>query len=114
MRFFDEVYRVLKPGGTVTIIVPYLQNQRAFQDPTHRRFICESTFFYLNAEWRAANKLDHYSVKCHLVGRLDPAIHPEYQALSEGALVPKIKNSWNVVTDLQAILQKVVVPDVKK
>jgi predicted SAM-dependent methyltransferase len=58
--FFDELHRVLVPGGTVKIIVPYYTSGRAWQDPTHRRAITEATFAYLNREWRESQKLDHY------------------------------------------------------
>jgi hypothetical protein len=64
-RFFDECWRIIKPGGSFHLVWPALWNDRAFQDPTHRRFIPVATMLYLNAEWRKANALDHYNVKCH-------------------------------------------------
>lgn len=97
--FFDECYRVLKPGGSMQVIVPALQSVRAFQDPTHRRFIPAETFYYLAKEWRAMNKLDHYRVKCdfgfgvvHTMDSSMNAYHPE-------AAARKLKENWNVIYD---------------
>lgn len=63
-EFWDEVYRIMVPGGTVDIIHPYAHSSRAVWDPTHVRFIHEMTWQYLDAEWRKAQKLDHYPVAC--------------------------------------------------
>ncbi len=54
--FFDECYRILKPGGRMTVFCPNARSNRAFQDPTHRRFIVAETFLYLHKPWRVANK----------------------------------------------------------
>ena len=58
--FFAECWRVLKDGGEMHVIVPYLKSHRAFQDPTHRRFLCEASFNYLNRAWRVRHGLNHY------------------------------------------------------
>lgn len=75
-QFFDEVYRVLKKptfaednpnipiSGFARFVAPYYSSMRAWQDPTHQRAITDMTFYYLSKEWREANKLDHYPVKC--------------------------------------------------
>lgn len=58
--FWEEVYRILVPGGTVTVIHPYVKSDRAFWDPTHTRYIHEMTWYYLDETWRKDNLLDHY------------------------------------------------------
>jgi hypothetical protein len=63
-KFFDEVHRILIPGGKIQVIAPYYNNMRCWQDPTHRRAITDATFLYLNKGWREANKLSHYNVDC--------------------------------------------------
>ena len=45
--FFAECWRILKPGAEITLIAPYGFSVGAMQDPTHTRFIVESTFSYL-------------------------------------------------------------------
>lgn len=74
--FFNEVYRILKPGkmnpenpnlaleGFARIVTPYYSSPRADQDPTHVRRLCEASYLYLNKQWLKDNKLDHYPTKC--------------------------------------------------
>lgn len=45
--FFAEVWRILKPSGTITICTPYGMSTEAMQDPTHTRFIVPKTLHYL-------------------------------------------------------------------
>lgn len=65
--FFDEAWRCAKPGATFKVIWPALQSVRAFQDPTHRRYIPLQTMMYLDKNWREMNKLDHYLGACDWV-----------------------------------------------
>lgn len=58
--FWEEVYRIAKPDAKVTISHPYVNNDRAFWDPTHTRYIHETTWYYLDKEWRTSQGLDHY------------------------------------------------------
>lgn len=42
----NELWRVLKPGGTVEILVPTTDGRGAWQDPTHVSFWNRNSFFY--------------------------------------------------------------------
>lgn len=109
--FFDECWRILKktdnpqnPKGKMTVICPCARNNRAFQDPTHRRFIVAETFLYLSREWRQINKLDHYKVDCNFGCNVNPTVPqeltlrtPEWQNLAFSAY-------WNTVIDWFAVL----------
>lgn len=46
-RFFDEVWRILGPAGTLEFDVPHVCGGNAFGDPTHRRFFVPETFRHL-------------------------------------------------------------------
>jgi hypothetical protein len=102
-KFFDECYRILVPDGWMEVIVPSARSNRAFQDPTHRRFIVEHTFAYLDAEWRRGNRLDHYNVDCDFVANVnwtigDPTLNvraPEVQQLH-------FNHYWNTTMDFVA------------
>ena len=52
VRFCEEMYRVLEPGGLLLLRWPSPTAEPAFQDPTHRRFISRNFLAYLNAAWR--------------------------------------------------------------
>ena len=47
-----ELYRVLKPGGTVALVVPSTNGMGAFQDPDHKSFWNLNSFIYYDVEKR--------------------------------------------------------------
>jgi cyclopropane fatty-acyl-phospholipid synthase-like methyltransferase len=102
--FFDECYRILKPKGVMTVICPNARSNRAFQDPTHRRFIVAETFLYFNKEWRVMNKLDHYHVKCDFSTKVVPIVTPEVQKCEPQEQSRLIHHYWNFVLDWQAVM----------
>ena len=53
VHFYNEAYRVMKPGAKGTIITPHWASNRAYGDPTHQwPPVAEMSFFYLAQEWR--------------------------------------------------------------
>lgn len=104
--FFDECYRILVPDGWLFIQVPAHRSDRAFQDPTHRRFITAQTFVYMNQDWRLANRLDHYNADCNFVGNVDPVIDKTLAMRHPDVAQQRIQRDWNTVLDWQARMQK--------
>lgn len=105
-KWFDEVYRILKPGGQIQIWAPYYNNMRCWQDPTHTRAISEATFLYANKGWREQNKLDHYPIKCDFDYSYGYAIDPVWAMKSEEARAFAIKHYTNVVNDIIVTMTK--------
>lgn len=103
--FFDECYRILKPGAWLHVVCPAVRSERAFWDPTHRRFIAQNTFNYLWAEWRMANNLDHYNVECDFGVNLNFSVETEMQAKHPEATKEAYARHWNVIFDFYASLQ---------
>lgn len=105
--FFNEAYRIAKPGATFKLQWPALQSVRAFQDPTHRRFVDIRTMYYLDRNWREANKLDHYlGATCDWV--LDngqPTINPLNAKLPDVVQQQRFIESWNFSEDFVATLR---------
>lgn len=104
--FMDECYRILKDGGTMTLIHPYYTSVRAWQDPTHVRGINEVTWYYFNAEWRAMQKLDHYPVVCDFeIETITAAYNEPWNLKSEEARQFAMLHYFNVISDLTVILK---------
>lgn len=104
-KFFDECWRILKPGGWFTVIVPCLRNNRAFQDPTHRRFLPAEAFFYLFKNFRDVNKLNHYNVQCNYEGSINPTVSQDMNLRSQEVQTRMFNESWNAIADWHVKLQ---------
>lgn len=105
-KFFEEVYRILAPGGKLEIIAPYYNHQRCWQDPTHRRAICDATFFYVSKEWRVANGLDHYGMKCDFAATWGYGIDGSMDGRSDEFKQFAVRHYTNAVADIHAHLTK--------
>ncbi|NQU35193.1 MAG: methyltransferase domain-containing protein [Bacteroidetes bacterium] len=53
LNTMNEIWRVLKPGGTAEIFVPSTEGSGAFQDPTHVSFWNKNSFLYFTTEVKA-------------------------------------------------------------
>lgn len=62
ITFMNECHRVLKPGGTLTILAPYYTAIQASQDPTHVRYINEKTFCYFTDEYLGNGATFEYGI----------------------------------------------------
>jgi predicted SAM-dependent methyltransferase len=99
-QFFDEIYRILKPKGKVKIVCPYYTSIRAFQDPTHVRYITQNTFGYLNKAWREYAHVDQYDIKCDFDVTYSFSITNDMTLKSEEVRKKAFDNDWNVIEDL--------------
>lgn len=106
-RFFDECYRVLAPDAWMTVIVPNARNNRAFQDPTHRRFHVAETFLYLSAEWRKVNALEHYNVRANFAVDVNSSVDAVVNAKADIVKAEIFNRQWNVVHDWHAKLKAI-------
>jgi len=104
--FFDECWRILVPDGWLHITVPCHRSDRAFQDPTHRRFITAQTFAYLNEEWRRLNGLDHYNVTCNFAGTCNPVVDTAMTLRHPEAAQQIMQRQWNTIVDWTCSMQK--------
>lgn len=51
--FMNECWRILIPGGKMTLIVPHWASNRAYGDPTHQwPPVSEMWFYYISKDWR--------------------------------------------------------------
>jgi hypothetical protein len=106
ISFMNELYRILAPSATCTIMAPYYSSIRAWQDPTHVRAISEASFLYFNRQWRIQNKLDHYPITCDFDFSYGYALTPLWATRSEEARNFAITHYINVISDITIILTK--------
>jgi hypothetical protein len=107
MQFMDEVWRVLKMGSQITLVVPYWSSMRAIQDPTHQwPPVCEASFVYFNKSWRDENKLSHYPIKCNFEYTYGYAIDTDLAVRNQEWQMFAIKHYIQAINDLQVTLTK--------
>jgi len=104
MKFMNEVYRILKPGGKVKFVAPYYTSIRCWQDPTHKHAISEASFLYYNKEWRTNNKLDHYPITADFDYTYGYDMNIGWANRSEEARNFAISHYWNVINDIHVVM----------
>ena len=108
IALMNELHRICKPDAKVEIIHPYAQSKRAFQDPTHTRYINEATWWYFNREWREQQKLDHYPITADFaVEGISNGWYPGWELRSDISRQEHAERSWNVITDLAVTLKAI-------
>ncbi len=109
INFFNELYRVMKPGATATIITPHWAHECAYGDPTHQWPPMSPWFrLYLCKGWREQNA-PHAPYNCDfslnnqtLAGSWDGRLEVRNQEFREAAMQQQI-NAWR---DLIVTLKK--------
>lgn len=109
--FFDECYRILKPGALIELAWPALQHPNAFRDPTHRRFLPLEFTYYLSKKSRESMGVSHYNVECDFETkearlRFDrwPGVEGEDDNSSRPWTKTELRTAWGAVMEYQATL----------
>lgn len=68
IHFVNECYRILQPGGKLTLITPHWNSGRAYGDLTHEwPPVSSFWYYYLNREWRL-REAPHTDIKHNFHG----------------------------------------------
>jgi ubiquinone/menaquinone biosynthesis C-methylase UbiE len=108
IKFFNEMYRIMKMGAKMRMIHPYYKSSRAVQDPTHKfPPICEESYLYWDRNWREANKLGHYLGNCDFEFQMFYTfMDNSWMQKNEETRTFAIRHYFNVVADLMVDLKK--------
>jgi ubiquinone/menaquinone biosynthesis C-methylase UbiE len=110
--FLNDLYRVMKPGATCTLVVPHWASNRAYGDPTHKwPAISEMFFWYLDKKWRDTNA-PHTDAKhwkqgydCDFEFTYVYSVHPLIAVKSDDAKQYAVQFYKEACQDIQATLK---------
>ncbi len=54
LRVMEEIHRLVRPGGRVTIITPHYTDFQSWNDPTHKWHLTTFSFRYFEPEWESS------------------------------------------------------------
>ncbi len=100
IKFIDEIYRIMKKKGKVTISAPYVSSMRSYGDPTHTRYMHDMSFYYFNKDWRDQNKLSHYGIKSDFEVTFSYFVTNELSLKSDTVRMDAFNRDWNSIDDL--------------
>jgi hypothetical protein len=107
IHFVNESYRVLRPFGKLSIIVPHWCASRAYGDLTHVwPPVSEFWFYYLNAEWRKTNAPHNLDYTCDFDHSTGYSLHPMTNGRSQDFINFATQAYKEVCQDIQATLIK--------
>lgn len=109
IKFFNEMYRILKMGARMRHIHPHYRSVRAIQDPTHAwPPIAPESYWYWDKGFREANKLGHYLGNCdYAITVYNSGLNTPWDTKEKETVVPfAIKHYNDVVPDLIADMVK--------
>lgn len=96
IAFFNELYRVMKPGATALIITPHWSHACFYGDPTHKAPLSEWYVNYLKKEWRDS-QAPHAPYTCDfdfiIAGSWDGKLNGRNQEYTQMAMNTQI-NAW--------------------
>lgn len=95
-RFWEDLYRILKPNGRVQFECPLATSVWAWADPTHTRGITEYSFVYFNQDSyrKEGSAIPTYKVRCDFEAlefdRRPDAVNPDVRKLEQHSMLAGI------------------------
>lgn len=112
VHFFNELYRVMKPGSKCTLIFPHWCSTRFYGDPTHKEPMSEMWSFYLNQEWRNSQaphtdiKWNKNGYKCNFAVTYGYSFTPDLGLRNQEYVQFALANYKEACQDIHATLVK--------
>jgi len=108
IAFFEECYRILAPGRTMSVNCPNASSDGACADPSIRRTMNQFTFIFLNKDQRHANGAGYLPIEMDFHYVITPIGAVELTLLSDDARARKFNECRNMIHELQVVLTKKV------
>lgn len=123
VNFFNELFRILKPGAQAHLVFPHWCSNRHYGDPTHKEPFSEMGFYYLKREWRigkdgAGANAPHTDIsfnpngyRCDFDATWGYSLHPHLKQGRHQDYVQHALQFWKeAAADIIATLTKPAVP----
>lgn len=107
-KFFNELYRILKPGGTVTLVVPAWNSAGGYGHPHFKEEIKEEYFYFLNKAWREANAPEVVELTCNFDPTWGYNMHPSIVTRNQEYQQFALSNYCNSALEIMITLKKAV------
>ena len=91
LKVMEELFRILKPGGQLKVIVPYFRSSYAFIDPTHKHFFTVESFAYYDPTHSIYKRYD-YTLVAFKVEKI--IFHEHLNNRLFKRLIVKFANKW--------------------
>jgi SAM-dependent methyltransferase len=107
--FMNEAYRVLKPGGQVSMVVPHWSSMRAITDPMAQwPPLCESSFMVFSKKWREQEAMTDLGLTCDFgdVYGFGTSVDPDIAVRNDEFQAQARKHWINANMDLHLTLTK--------
>lgn len=91
LQVMEELYRILKAGGEVVIMVPYFRSRWAYNDPTHKSFYTINSFAYYDKRHIICKRYDYSDARFRVVDLKFNFGHPD--GFLKNTVV-RIANRW--------------------
>lgn len=69
VRFIDEIWRIVKPGGKLYIRTNYFQKEQAYRDPTHCHYFTLDSFDFWDPSTPTGTKYPYSDLKWKIISR---------------------------------------------
>lgn len=104
--FFNELYRVMKPGAKALIVVPHWASGRAYGDVTHQwPPVVEMFWYYLNKDWRTPNA-PHVGFTCNFEATWGYTLSSPWTVRNQEAQMFALSHYREVAQDMMTTLTK--------
>ena len=106
VAFFNDLYRVLKPNATATIIVPSWNAAGGYGHPHFQEPLYEGGLFFLNKAWREVNAPEVTEYTCDFDPTWGYNMHPNLTARNQEYQQFALSNYCNAALDIMITLKK--------